>query len=351
MVMVIDPFFWFLMRLVTGICFASLFANVESWINAQVTNNNRARTLAIYRFVDLGAVTLSQYMLPVFGIGGFEIFAVMTMLIILSIVPVSLADRSNPAPPAPFSFNPKRLFAVSPLACAGADHRRADHRLVPLGRPALCGGPGFWGVRYRLVHERGHHRRDRAAISAGLSVRQHQPPVGAADGHGRLDPDGAGDGLVRRQQPGAQPDRDLPVGCVHAAALLAVGGACQRQGGGRRICADRLGPDVLLGDRRVHRPAALGGSGGLVRRGRVLHLCLRHAWRVRGLHHRADRPRRSPTSRTGDASRSLLRTSPVFARMATQSANSKHRRQGCRSKMAIRHKTNRKIPVKCQIWT
>jgi MFS family permease len=39
MVMVIDPFFWFLMRLVTGICFASLFANVESWINAQVTNS------------------------------------------------------------------------------------------------------------------------------------------------------------------------------------------------------------------------------------------------------------------------------------------------------------------------
>lgn len=120
MVILIDPFFWFLMRLVTGICFASLFANVESWINAQVNNSNRARTLAIYRFVDLGAVTLSQYMLPVFGIGGFEVFAVMTMLIILSIVPVSLADRSNPAPPAPFSFNPKHLFAVSPLACAGA---------------------------------------------------------------------------------------------------------------------------------------------------------------------------------------------------------------------------------------
>jgi hypothetical protein len=57
MVIVIDPFFWFLMRLVTGICFASMFANVESWINAQVTNSNRARTLAIYRFVDLGAVT------------------------------------------------------------------------------------------------------------------------------------------------------------------------------------------------------------------------------------------------------------------------------------------------------
>ncbi|OCW56806.1 MFS transporter [Hoeflea olei] len=120
MVLVIDPLFWFAMRLVTGICFASLFANVESWINAQVTNSNRARTLAIYRFVDLGAVTASQYLLPLVGINGFEIFAVMTILIILSIVPVSLADRSNPAPPAPFSFSPKRLWLVSPLASAGA---------------------------------------------------------------------------------------------------------------------------------------------------------------------------------------------------------------------------------------
>jgi MFS family permease len=36
------------------------------------------------------------------------------------VVPVALADRSNPAPPAPFSFNPKRLWEVSPLASAGA---------------------------------------------------------------------------------------------------------------------------------------------------------------------------------------------------------------------------------------
>jgi MFS family permease len=170
MVMVIDPFFWFLMRLVTGICFASLFANVESWINAQVTNNNRARTLAIYRFVDLGAVTLSQYMLPVFGIGGFEIFAVMTMLIILSIVPVSLADPVQPRPAGAVLVQPEASVRGLAPGLRGCDYRRPDHCLVPLRRPALCGGLGFRGVRYRLVHECGHHRRDRAAVSAGLSV-------------------------------------------------------------------------------------------------------------------------------------------------------------------------------------
>ena len=35
---------------------AVLFANVESWINASVGNETRARSLTIYRFVDLGEV-------------------------------------------------------------------------------------------------------------------------------------------------------------------------------------------------------------------------------------------------------------------------------------------------------
>ena len=120
MVLLIDPWSWFLMRAITGLCFASLFANIESWINASVSNASRARSLTVYRFVDLGAVTVSQYMLPVFGVDGFLVFAVMTMLIMLSVVPVSVADRSNPAPPAPFSFSPRRVIEISPLAVAGA---------------------------------------------------------------------------------------------------------------------------------------------------------------------------------------------------------------------------------------
>lgn len=120
MVLVIDSWAWFFLRAISGLCFASLFANIESWINASVSNASRARSLTIYRFVDLGAVTVSQYMLPVFGVDGYLVFSVMTMLIMLSVVPVSLADRSNPAPPAPFSFSPRRVIEISPLAVAGA---------------------------------------------------------------------------------------------------------------------------------------------------------------------------------------------------------------------------------------
>ncbi|MEW9616115.1 MFS transporter [Shinella sp. S4-D37] len=119
MLLVIDPVFWFAMRLVSGICFASLFATVESWLNAAVTNSNRARTLSIYRVVDLGSVTAAQYAIPGIGIGGFELFAVVTMALSLSLVPISLADRSSPTVPEAIRFDVKKLWNISPLATVG----------------------------------------------------------------------------------------------------------------------------------------------------------------------------------------------------------------------------------------
>ena len=119
MVLLIDPVFWFAMRLVAGICFASLFATVESWLNASVTNANRARTLSIYRLVDLGSVTAAQYVIPGVGIGGFEIFAFIAMALSLSLVPISLADRSSPTVPEAIRFDVKKLWNISPLATVG----------------------------------------------------------------------------------------------------------------------------------------------------------------------------------------------------------------------------------------
>ena len=119
LVLVIDPVAWFLLRIVSGVCIASLFATVESWLNASVDNRSRARTLSIYRFVDLFSVTASQYLIALFGVAGFASFAVTAMLITLSLVPVSLADRSNPEKPADFSFSLRAVWHVSPLAVAG----------------------------------------------------------------------------------------------------------------------------------------------------------------------------------------------------------------------------------------
>ena len=76
LVLIIHPAMWSLIRFTTGFCFAGLFTVMEAWLNAGVTNRDRARVLALYRMVDIGCVTGAQFLIPVFGAGGFTIFAI-----------------------------------------------------------------------------------------------------------------------------------------------------------------------------------------------------------------------------------------------------------------------------------
>lgn len=119
MAVAIDVSVWVLMRFISGFCFAGLFTVMESWLNSGVSNQDRARVLALYRIIDLGAVTGSQFLIPVVGADGFAIFAVMAIMITLSLVPVSLGDRSNPAAPEDVKLDLRRAWEISPIAAIG----------------------------------------------------------------------------------------------------------------------------------------------------------------------------------------------------------------------------------------
>jgi MFS family permease len=119
LVLVIDPTMWSIIRFATGFCFAGLFTIMESWLNSGVSNHDRARVLALYRIIDIGSVTGAQFLIPIFGAGGFTIFGIMSIMITLSLVPVSLGDRSNPAAPEDVKLDLARVWRISPLACIG----------------------------------------------------------------------------------------------------------------------------------------------------------------------------------------------------------------------------------------
>lgn len=119
LVLLIDPYVWLLIRFAMGFCFSGLFTVMESWLNASSKNTDRGRVFSIYRLVDLGAVAGTQFLLPLFGTGGFELFAITAIFFSLSLVPVSLADRSSPKPPSQFNFDLKAVWIISPLACLG----------------------------------------------------------------------------------------------------------------------------------------------------------------------------------------------------------------------------------------
>ena len=119
MAVAIDAGVWTGMRFLSGFCFAGLFTVMEAWLNTGVANKDRARVLALYRIIDLGAVTGSQFLIPIIGPEGFPIFVVMAIMITLSLVPVSLGDRSNPAPPEDVKLNLRRAWEISPVAAIG----------------------------------------------------------------------------------------------------------------------------------------------------------------------------------------------------------------------------------------
>jgi len=119
LVILIDPVNWAIIRFLSGICFAGLFTTVESWLNAGSTNETRGRVLALYRVVDISSVVGAQYLMAATGTGGFLIFAIMAMMCTLSLVPVSIGDRSNPKPPSDMRVDLSGVWAISPLACFG----------------------------------------------------------------------------------------------------------------------------------------------------------------------------------------------------------------------------------------
>jgi MFS family permease len=119
LVLIPSAYWWILIRCITGFCFSGLLMVMESWINESVSNTNRGRVMSVYRIVDLGAVTGAQFLLPVVGFEGYELFAIVAIMFCLSLVPVSLSNRSKPKAPDSFKFDFKTVWKISPLACLG----------------------------------------------------------------------------------------------------------------------------------------------------------------------------------------------------------------------------------------
>lgn len=92
----VHPVPWFLMRLATGLCMAGLYVVAESWINDLSTNATRGRMLAVYMVVSMGGLAGGQLLLNAAPPEGFELFVIASVLISLSLVPVSLSGSSSP---------------------------------------------------------------------------------------------------------------------------------------------------------------------------------------------------------------------------------------------------------------
>lgn len=111
-----EPITWMVSRALAGFCIAGLFTAIESWINGAVENQDRGRMLSVYSLTDLGAVTASQLLIPVFGTEGTILFLITAIMFCFSVVPVTLSPRDATQPFEPVKLKFKDVWRVSPLA-------------------------------------------------------------------------------------------------------------------------------------------------------------------------------------------------------------------------------------------
>lgn len=112
---IVDPVAWFLIRVLTGLCYAGLYIICESWLNDRATNETRGQLLSIYMIISLLGLAGGQFLLNLYSPADFQLFTIVSVLISLSVVPVLVSAARVPEFEAPETMGPIRLYRASPL--------------------------------------------------------------------------------------------------------------------------------------------------------------------------------------------------------------------------------------------
>jgi len=110
-----EPYLWLALRVVLGYAIAGQFVIVESWLNDKATTENRGRVFALYTTLAWGAGGLAPLALNLPDRGGHLLFTIMTVLMTISIVPLSLTTVGHPDSGQRNHFGIARLYRISPL--------------------------------------------------------------------------------------------------------------------------------------------------------------------------------------------------------------------------------------------
>lgn len=114
-----SPPIWWLLRSLTGVCFAGLFMVIESWLNAVASAETRGRVLAIYTIINLTVVSVGIQLIQLGDPRSYELFSLIAILFSLAAVPVALQTSAAPESPRRAKLRIAWLMSISPAAVLG----------------------------------------------------------------------------------------------------------------------------------------------------------------------------------------------------------------------------------------
>lgn len=117
---IVDPYAWMLIRVITGTALVILYTIIESWLNGQTPAQQRGKVFAIYMTVNLGAMAIAQQFLLFDPDITFLLFACSSVLVSLSLVPVTWTRMAQPVVSEVKHLKISQLMRAAPVAVAGS---------------------------------------------------------------------------------------------------------------------------------------------------------------------------------------------------------------------------------------
>jgi MFS family permease len=107
-------YIWFLLRFMMGFGLSGVYILTESWLSYHASAEKRGKTFAIYRIIELLAWSVGTVLIDYLSRTSSQFhFSLVTLLIIMSAIPLSLTQLPQPEPSLPFKLNLKVLWETS----------------------------------------------------------------------------------------------------------------------------------------------------------------------------------------------------------------------------------------------
>lgn len=117
--LLINEYFWILLRACTGFTMAGAFMVIESWLNERATNENRGTVFGLYMMVTYASIMAGQMIVAAGDVGSASLFMVTGIFFCCSLIPTAVSTQAHPKPLQDVSLDLKGLYAHSPVAFVG----------------------------------------------------------------------------------------------------------------------------------------------------------------------------------------------------------------------------------------
>ncbi len=119
-VLIVHPWAWMLLRVITGMALVILYTVIESWLNGYTQPDQRGKVFSIYMAVNLGALAAAQQLLRLDSATGFTLFGISAILVTLSLLPITWTRLAQPEVSQISKVKYGDLYRAAPVAMAGA---------------------------------------------------------------------------------------------------------------------------------------------------------------------------------------------------------------------------------------